>query len=78
MLNLEEISFNIVTSPMWVYIGEINHDTSHDVPMHRTGTKWVEMVQHKIVHHYDIGLLPELCITFHLHCISFALHLHYI
>ena len=24
---------------------------------------------------YGIGLLPELCITFHLHYISFALHL---
>ena len=38
-------------------MGGIILDTSHHVPMHMDGTKWVDMPQHKIVHHYDVVML---------------------
>ena len=45
---------------MWVYMGEIILDTSHHVPMHSDGTKWVDMLQHKIVHHYNVVMMALL------------------
>ena len=44
-------------------------------PKHNTSKGQVEDLLAKPKHECPhIGLLPELCITFHLHYISFALH----